>query len=114
MLGKNVDMRVGIESAADQAIIKSCRFSIEVATAMIGDMGTSALKKIIEKSNEKRNRLNHRNCEKVAPPPAPFVTGKIGLAEKRVWRGAKPSRDEYQRVSNEIGGLAGHCPQRRA
>lgn len=59
MLGKNVDMRVGIKSATDQPIIKNRRFPIEMATAMIGDVRTSALKKIIEKPKKKRNRSDH-------------------------------------------------------
>lgn len=81
MLGKNIDMRVGIKPTADQMIIKNRGFSIEVATAMIGDMRTSALKKIIEKM-KKRNRLNHFATQEKLRRPHAFITLMIGRAER--------------------------------
>lgn len=112
MLGKNVDMRVRIKSAIEQAIIKNRRFPIEMATAMIGDVRTSALKKIIEKTKKKRNRSDHVATQKKLRHPRPFITGLVGRAERTgverseaIGLQAKRQRDEFRRVSSGIGRL---------
>ena len=79
MLRKNVDMRVGIKTIADQVIIKNRRLAVEVAVAMIGNVRTSTSKKIFKKTKKKRNRLNHvATRQKLRRPPR--IYNRVDLA----------------------------------